>query len=120
MNINKYKTAGIVNIIFSLFPIPVIFILNTMIPRVNKMYKDLGMTPEPNYTPAFVAFFILVVISIFNIIIGIKCFKDSPEKDKDFERGVNFAIFTLIFDVILAVIISSTTMAPIYQVAGQI
>ena len=53
------------------------------------MYKDLGMTPEPKHT-SFVLFFILVVISIFNIIIGIKCFKDSPEKDKDFERGVHY------------------------------
>jgi uncharacterized membrane protein (UPF0182 family) len=120
MNINKYKIAGIVNIIFSLFPIPVIFILDTMISRANKMYKDLGMTPGPNYTPAFVAFFILIVISIFNIVTGIKCFKESPEKDKNFERGVNFAIFTLIFDVILIIIIASSTIAPIYQVAGQI
>lgn len=112
--------VGVINIAFSLLFIPIISILNTMIPRVNKMYKDLEMTPGPNYTPAFVAFFILIVISVFNIVTGIKCFKESPEKDKNFERGVNFAIFTLIFDVILIVIISSTTIAPIYQVAGQI
>lgn len=117
---NKYRIIGILNIALGCLIFPFVPIIAIIMPRTNSMYKEIGMTSLPDYTLTFLALGILVITSIISFIIGSRCLRELPEKEKNHKRALISFFITLLTDAILIAVMVYNLLLPFYDLAARI
>ena len=116
---NKYKIVGSINIFFGLVQIlgsiiiP-LFVMN----KLTRMYETFEVNLK---TPSgmYVVLGIIFVVGIINIFVGIKAFNSKKGNNKVYTTSMVVAIFSIIITPILAGVLVTLVITPIYSLMNQ-
>jgi hypothetical protein len=116
----KYKIVGIIDLFFGISQllISIIFPLS-IFPKLSQIYADFNVNSQLNLTSGYIVVLLIFIIAITNILLGVKGFTMSKEKEKYFKYGIISAVATFFLTGILVAILSFGVMSPIYNLTSQ-
>jgi uncharacterized membrane protein YidH (DUF202 family) len=119
---SKYKIVGLINIYFGILLLlaSAVFLM-TVFPQLRMLYTDLN-AGQPNLAVGYAVVVLASSVAVANIYLGAKSQMMSKDKDKEkyFKNGQILAIATIVLLIVLAVIMTSSTLSPIYGLTNNL
>ncbi len=120
LNMSKYRSVGIANIVFGLlqtfYPASLVILI---IPKVSKMYTDFDAIP-PSFTIVKILTWSIMLFGIVNVYLGFRLLrKSTTNKNKYYKYAVAFLVTGILLLLTSPILGYLSLVVPIYNLTSQ-